>query len=273
VDERVPSFHAIRNLLSEVRLESLRKQSKNIATTAEEEMLRLVSIQNELETMLSQYKKQNNELESRVNESVNSLRKLKIELQETRRERDDALDENRALQNKFDNQWTSTADSIEAIEYQTTYPESWDDLETWVELYGEGKLILHPLAAKAARESPFIDIPFAYMALEYLVKYYVPMRTRDKDDAEPYIASQSALAELGLELSKVGTALDIHRYKQDYKRQYNGTSIILDDHLKKGVGFDASVIFRLYFYYDEANAKVVVGHLPTHLTNRTTHSG
>ena len=71
----------------------------------------------------------------------------------------------------------------------------------------------------------------------------------------------------------MGTALNDSRYKQEYRRQYEGRDIWLDDHLKKGAGLDPAVIFRLYFHYDETTAKVIVGHFPTHLTNRITHSG
>lgn len=266
VDERVPSFFATRNMLSETRIQALRKQTENIASTAEEERVRQEAIRVELESVLDKYKRQDEELAQRVGQ-------LQSELQTTRRERDSALDDVRHLRRQRDNQWVEE----EAQEIQLTdesyFPDTWDELEDWVEIYGGGKLVLLPQAAKAARESPFIDISFAYRTLDYLVRYYVPMRTRDKDDTEAFQDSQQVLAELGLELSSVGVALDDKRYKHEYRRQYDGRTICLDDHLKKGVGFDPAVIFRLYFHYDEATAKAVVGHLPTHLTNRITHSG
>ncbi len=266
LDERVPSFHAIRSLLSEKRLESLRQQTKSIASTAEEKISQLDAIRRELESSLSEYKNQNAELKEQVHQ-------LGADLQATRHERDEAKDEIRQLRYQLTNRWDSDDSPQAELTDESYYPDNWDELELWIEEYGEDKLVLHPQAIKAAQESPFKDIPFAYKALEYLVRHYVPMRTRDKDDTQAYLNSQQALAELGLELSKVGTALDDSRYKQEYRRQYEGRSIWLDDHLKKGAGFDPAVIFRLYFHYDEATAKVVVGHLPTHLTNRITHSG
>jgi len=39
------------------------------------------------------------------------------------------------------------------------------------------------------------------------------------------------------------------------------------------VGFGGEFQFRLYFYYDDKAEKVLVGHMPTHLTNRLTHNG
>lgn len=266
VDERVPSFIAIRNLLSETRIEALRKQTENIASTAEEERSRQEAIRVELESALAKYKSQSQELAQLVDQ-------LQSELQSTRRERDTALDDVRQLRRQRDNQWAEEAIADLKLEDESYYPDNWDELELWVEEYGDGKLELLPQAAKAARESPFKDIPFAYKALDYLVRFYVPMRTRDKDDTAAFQNSQQALAELGLELSGVGTALDDKRYKKEYRRQYDGREIVLDQHLKWGAGFDPTVIFRLYFHYDEATTKVVVGHFPTHLTNRITHSG
>ena len=128
-------------------------------------------------------------------------------------------------------------------------------------------------AAKAARESPFKDIPFAYKAMEYLVNHYIPMRTRDADDQEAFERNAHALAELGLEESDVGTAKNDRRYKHEYRRMYEGREVTTDRHLKSGVGFGGDIQFRLYFYYDDAAEKVVIGHLPTHLSNRLSHNG
>jgi hypothetical protein len=109
--------------------------------------------------------------------------------------------------------------------------------------------------------------------MEYLVRYFIPMKNRDSDYDQPFLDEKRALEELGIEREPVGTALNDHRYKHEYKRQYDGRTIWLDDHLKWGKGFDPATLFRLYFHYDEPTEKVVIGHLPTHLTNRITHSG
>lgn len=273
LDERVPSFQAVRNHLaeqrlvsSEQRLAALRQQAENEVSSKDEQINRLQAINAELETALAQYKSSSKDL-------ANKLERLQGELQATSKERDSALDDARQLKRQLDNRWTEDEPDKDELADDSYFPDTWDELEDWVEIYGDDKLVILPQAAKAARESPFKDIAFAYRALDYLVQHYAPMRTREKGDTEAYQNSQRALAVLGLELSKVGTALDDSRYKQEYRRQYEGRNIWLDDHLKKGVGFDPAVIFRLYFHYDEATAKVVVGHLPTHLTNRITHSG
>lgn len=273
LDERVPSFQIIRQHLAEQRLRSseerlsaLREQATNAVASKEEQISQLQTLLKELESAKAEH-------QAKATELVSQMAELRDELRATRRERDEAIAEVRQLRYQINNQWTDE-DSPESEQGDDSYyPDNWNELEDWVEIYGDDKLVLLPQAAKAARESPFKNIPLAYKALDYLARYYVPMRTRDTEDTAPYQASQQALAEMGLELSGVGTALDDRRYKQDYRRQYEGRDIWLDQHLKAGVGFDPASLFRLYFWYDEDAAKVVVGHLPTHLTNRTTHSG
>lgn len=109
--------------------------------------------------------------------------------------------------------------------------------------------------------------------MDYLVRYYVPMRTHNADDTEAYLRSKQALAELGLEEFDVGTADEIKHYKQEYKQRYDGREVTLVRHLKRGAGFGGELQFRPYFYYDDKAEKVLVGHMPTHLTNRLTHNG
>jgi hypothetical protein len=273
LDDRVPSFQIIRQHLAEQRLRSseerlvmLREQANNAAASKDEQINKLQAIRTELESALAEHRAKATELAAQAAE-------LQEELRATRRERDEAREELRRSRYQFHAQWNEEETPESEAANESYHPDTWDELEEWVDIYGDDKLVLLPSAAKAARESPFKNIPLAYKALEYLARYYVPMRTRDKDDPAPYQASQRALAEQGLELSAVGSALDDHRYKQDYRRQYEGRDIWLDQHLKAGIGFDPASLFRLYFWYDADAAKVIVGHLPTHLTNRTTHSG
>lgn len=273
LEERAPSFQMVRNYLAEQRLASseqrlvaLRQQLDDIAESKEEQIGRLQAIRSELEAALGEYKTKNREL-------FDQAATLHSELKTTRQERDTALEESRQLRYQLDNRWADDDTPETQLTNESYYPNTWDDLEDWVDIYGENKLILHPAATKAARKSNFKDIPLAYKAMEYLVRYYIPMRTRDKDDTEAYTRSQTALAELGLEESDVGTAQDIRRYRQEYRRLYEGKEVTLDRHIKDGVGFGGEFQFRLYFYYDEASAKVLIGHLPTHLTNRLSHNG
>lgn len=273
LDERVPPFQAVRQILatervrlSEERVASLQQQASKAKASKDEKISQLQGIRSELESALVAHRTKANELSAQIEE-------LKNELLATRRERDEAREELRRSTYRFHAQWNENEEQAEETTNEVVYPDSWDYLEAWVEQYGDGKLELHPKAIKAARESPFKDIPLAYKAMDYLVRYYIPMRTRSADDNEAYQRSRQALAALGLEESDVGTADEIRRYKREYQRQYGEKTVTLDRHLKRGVGFGGDFQFRLYFYYDDKAGKVLVGHMPTHLTNRLTHNG
>lgn len=273
VEERAPSFQYVRNFLAEgrqaateKRLADLRRQAESIASSADEKVARLLAVNRELETALAAQKEQNKKLLELATEAD-------IARQSSQKERDDALQENRQLRFQIREQWTRDSIPETTLEDEREYPDNWDDLETWVEVYGEGRLVLLPQAIKAAKASPFKDISFVYKALEYLVCYYVPMKTRAQGDEQAFLAERQALAELGIEREPVGNATTHHRYKHEYRRQYDGRTITMDDHLKWGKSFDPATCFRLYFHFDESTGKVVVGHMPTHLTNRMTHSG
>jgi len=272
LDERAPSFQSIRNLLaakriasSEQRISELRQQTEKTVSSKDEKIRQLQEVRDEQQSMLATYREENDKL-------IQQIEQLKRDLQGTRLEYSAAAEEVRQLRYRLDNQWADDALGDSTQSEETYYPDNWDELEIWVEEYGEGKLVLHEKAIKAAKESPFKDIPFAYKALEYLVRYFIPMKQRTPGDDAPYHAEIAALAELGLEREPVGEALNNHRYKQSYRRLYEGKTIWLEDHLKCGVGFDPATLFRLYYHYHEDSGKVIVGHLTTHLPNSLTHT-
>jgi hypothetical protein len=130
---------------------------------------------------------------------------------------------------------------------------------------------LHPAAIKAAESAPLRDVSLAYRALAYLADHYVPMRERSHDDAGVRAGSDAALSVLGLTLARTGRAPATARFREEYRRLVDGKVHVLDQHLKRGAGADPAACFRLYFTYDADNRRVIVGHLPTHLTNYLTN--
>lgn len=272
LDERAPSFQSIRNLLaakrmasSERRISELRQQTEKAVSSKDEKIRQLQKVRDEQHSILAMYREENAKL-------IQQIEQLKGELQAKRLECSAAAEEIRQLNYRVNNQWADEALGDPTQNEETYYPDNWDELEEWVDSYGDGKLVIHEKALKAVKTSPFKDIRLAYKALEYLVRYFVPMKQRDPEDDAPFHAESAALAELGMEREPVGEALNNHRYKQSYRRLYEGKTIWLEDHLKWGVGFDPASVFRLYFHYHEASGKVIVGHLTTHLPNSLTHT-
>ena len=264
LEDRAPSFRQVRSTLSESRLAALKSKTDTLATTVAEERARHLKISQALEANLADAK-------ARAGELMAQLKGVQEELKAFRRERDAARDHLRLARHEYGQRYEDQGGS-EVVPDDQDFPDTWDDLETWVEIYAGSRLVVHPQAAKAARESPFNEIPFVYEALSILANEYVAMRTRSPEDEQPRIEFEEAIARLGVECSPVGSAVTDRRYKLDYKRRFDGKTVNLDMHLKRGAGFDESTLFRLYFTYCAETQRVLVGHMPGHLTNRMTRN-
>lgn len=275
LDERVPSFQDVREILAERRrdeaarqVDALRERFESGLSIKDVQIQEIAADRAALRGKLAEAMELVDALKAR-NDA------LEADLKTARRDVKAIKDELRQAQYQITAQWSpeGTVDSPDGDAVEGYYPDTWDDLEEWVESFGMGRILLMPGVQKRAMESGFRNIPLAYMALEYLARYYVPMRLRRPDDPKPKEESDAALNRLGLDLSRVGVALDDHRYAEDYTRVYKGRRYTFDMHLKSGVGFDPATLFRLYFCYDKEQEVVLVGSMPGHLTNRLTHAG
>ena len=75
----------------------------------------------------------------------------------------------------------------------------------------------------------------------------------------------SFLAQRGVKLGYVSSQVR-RRWPQDYQRSYGGQTVELSDHAKVGAGSPEN-LFRVYWYRDETERRLVVGHVGNHLTN------
>lgn len=53
----------------------------------------------------------------------------------------------------------------------------------------------------------------------------------------------------------------------EYRTTYRGRRVWMDHHFKYGNSGDLRESFCIYFYFDEEEKVVVVGHMPSHLDN------
>ena len=269
VDEgRVPTFQSLRRTIVEARLASAQEQILQVASTAESERAHGERIQAELRTALAAYRLHLQETEQALLQALEANEVL-------RNERDLALTEVDRLRYQAE-AWrrglpADEVDSGISVAEEAPFPDTWDGMEEWIAERGDGRVVMLPQALKAARESVFADISFAYRVLDFLARHYVPMRQRSNNDASIRQAFEEARDALGVDVGPVGEAMKDHRYRKAYQRLYQGKTITLDQHVKRGVAFDPVALFRLYFWYDEDKRCVVVGHLPTHLPLRGGH--
>lgn len=72
--------------------------------------------------------------------------------------------------------------------------------------------------------------------------------------------------ERGLDWVRDVSATAKQKFPEDYTRVYRGRTIMLGPHLRR----DGRQLLRVYCYLDEAEHRVVVGHVGRHLRDRTT---
>ncbi|MCS6879060.1 MAG: hypothetical protein RMK73_13915 [Geminicoccaceae bacterium] len=135
------------------------------------------------------------------------------------------------------------------------------ELASWAERHLAGRLVLLPRAIREARDGLFEDVALVGRALLYLAGPYRRMRIEGGEAARR--ANAEALAELGIENSAVGG--DLERFPERFRVVWRGQNRLLDFHVKKGNARDPRRCLRIYYFWDEQEALVVVGSLPGHI--------
>lgn len=159
----------------------------------------------------------------------------------------------RALVQRLETQVGQTAVSV-------AYPDSLEQLDEWVQANFPGRLILLNRAARAAKRSPFNDPELVFRCVERLARQYVDARREGQ-------SVESVFADLGVSLERTGDPNRLSQWKEKYFIPHRGVSRFLELHLKRGSDHNEANTLRIYFFYDEDDEQVIVGHLPSHLTN------
>ena len=191
---------------------------------------------------------------------------LQEELARTKLERNEARDQRDTLSGKvlyLEGRVQELSQQLQEDEApdEPYFPDSWDDLEDWCEEHLAGRVVLTPKALRSARNSHYVDIPFAYRVLWFLAEYYVPAR---RSGGEGY---RDGLAEMGLELSPVGRSASHHRSRETYSTDYGSERVVLDWHVKGSNDRDPRYGFRIYYHWHVRDQCLVVGSFPEHLDN------
>lgn len=144
-------------------------------------------------------------------------------------------------------------------------PTTLGELEQWAAARAD-QIVVLPRAIAAAKRSQPEAVGLVYDALEMLAELY----PATKKGSVPRDALKRRCVELGL---SIGRSIDAGRAGQagdDYFVTYKGRRRFLESHLGRGNSRDSRFILRIYFFYDEEDEVVVVGWLPTHLSNSMT---
>jgi hypothetical protein len=123
--------------------------------------------------------------------------------------------------------------------------------------------VILPRALQGAKKSHYETPETVYTALELLAGPYRDMRMGAMSHAQ-FIEALGA-SEMQLEGS---VAPSVAGEQGDaYFVSWHGRRRFLELHLRKGGGRDERYCLRIYFFWDDAAQKVIVGWLPSHLSN------
>ena len=146
---------------------------------------------------------------------------------------------------------------------QLTYPDALEQLDEWTQATYPGRLVLLNRAARTAKKSPFNEPELVYRCLDRLARQYVDARRCGGP-------VDTLFDDLGVSLERTGDPNRLSQWKEKYFVPHRGTTRFLESHLKRGRDHNEGNTLRIYFFYDEDDEQVIVGHLPSHLTNSQT---
>lgn len=142
-------------------------------------------------------------------------------------------------------------------------PESLEMLQEWAEQCLAGKLVVTARAARAASQAQHDDVRKIYESVYLLGTAYWGVKVNEISKSE----FDQAADKLRVYISPTGDAVETKRYEDEYQVVWEGKRYRLDLHLSGSKSRDIRKGLRIYFAWDDDQQLVIVGHLPTHLTN------
>lgn len=180
-------------------------------------------------------------------------------------ERDAARVEAHQLRMRLDALRASRGASAAA---QAWVPDTLAELEAWAQQLAP-RLVIADKALRHAAKIDHREVGKIYGALRALSEHYWQMKFGQTDDERQQGRAQwfAYLPTQRLTCSPVGRAIETARYAAEYRATIEGTTYTASQHVAGNDAHDPARCLRIYFEPDEANHRVIVVHLPTHLTN------
>jgi hypothetical protein len=241
LEKTLPGFSRVRHWASERRLAEARRD-----VTTDTEMLAL-------------YVESNETLTNELRDRDATIERLRLENLQMEDDRDAAVRESRELRARIG--FLEEALKARGIEEIVEYPSRYEEVEDWVARHLADRLTLLPRAVRSLKKAVFENLPLLCDCLLLLAGPYREM----KRGAITRAAFDERCAHLGVTLTQTGD-FSASRYGNEYTVQYGKERRVLELHLKRGTSRDPAKCLRVYFFHDELRSRVVVGHLPSHLT-------
>ncbi len=132
------------------------------------------------------------------------------------------------------------------------YPETWQELADWCDQHLAGRLVLTPVARRAAKSPEFADVGAVARSLLWLANTCRDRRIEGGDGS-----LRDAVLEEGIKNAPCGA--------DTYDFDWSGRSFAADWHIKSsGNTRDPSRCLRIYYCFDEQTQQIIVSDLPAH---------
>ena len=149
-------------------------------------------------------------------------------------------------------------------------PDSYEEMQDWVNEHLVGRLVLHSRALRALKDAVYEDVALVYKGLLLLANEY-RNQCLGRDAANE--AFKAKCDQLGVSFARSISKGRAGEQGDEYFIRFpTGSSAkqFLEWHLRKGSTKDDRLCLGIYFFWDDGTQQVVVGWLPSHLSNRMT---
>lgn len=205
--------------------------------------------------------------DNRVDELQQMLDIALGDLDASRHEVDEAKSELAVLRAKVQGLQLQLQTKGLALSVAPSYPDNLNGLAEWAP-HLEPRLVVSDKAIKSASRIDHSDPQKVFRALQALASDY--WASRFEHDADAFSRWTDFLTQNRLRWGPVGEAADLQRYEGEYQAVWEGRSYTMTHHVAGSSSRDPTKALRIYVSIDEERRAIVVGHLPTHLTNRQT---
>ncbi len=143
---------------------------------------------------------------------------------------------------------------------------SYDELDDWADEVLGPHIHIHSKALKDCRRNGHPEMMDRIANTLIAIRdYWIPSRLTG--GLEKKEAAERALAALGVEDESCFARREKARERPDYSVRDGSITWVLYDHFKYGTSRQNSEQFRIYYAWDDEGHRLIVGKMPSHLSN------
>lgn len=149
-------------------------------------------------------------------------------------------------------------------------PSHLSELQAWAQTIAP-HVVIADKALRVATRTEHSEVPKIYASLQALRDLYWIAKFGESDAREEANERwRTFLLQNRMTFSPVGKAAETSRYEDEYKAIVGGITYTAKLHISGNSAHDPMRCLRIYLAEDRENERIVVIHLPTHLTNSLT---